>query len=78
MKDDIDNRIRFIFFFRYAKRDLFENSADAITCEDDHTQVNEEKGYRKFGGDMPANMQVTAKQIRYNGTIGFEYDLNFK
>lgn len=39
-------------------------------------QVDEEKGYRKFGGrpfvplpvrDVPANMQVTAKQIRYKG-----------
>lgn len=39
-------------------------------------QVNEEKGYREFGGrpsaqlpvrDVSANMQVTAKQIRYKG-----------
>ena len=44
-------------------------------------QVNEEKGYRKFGGrpsvqlpvrDGSANMQVTAKQIRYKGA----YDKN--
>ena len=39
-------------------------------------QVNEEESNRNFGGcspvplpvrDIPANMRVTAKQIRYNG-----------
>ena len=43
-------------------------------------QVNEEKGYRKFGGrpfaplpmrDISANMRVTAKQIRQNGNSIF-------
>lgn len=41
-------------------------------------QVDEEKGYRKFGGcpfvplsvrDMPANMRETAKQIRHNESL---------
>ena len=49
---------------RLTRKRVIENSADALS----YFPVR----------DMPANMQVTAKQIRYNGTIGFEYDLNFK
>ncbi len=44
----------------------------------DLRKVDEEKSDRKFGGcsfvqtpvrDIPANMRVTAKQIRYNGEV---------
>ncbi|MBT9647347.1 hypothetical protein GPK69_16350 [Roseburia inulinivorans] len=49
---------------RLTRKRVIENSADALS----YLPVR----------DMPANMQVTAKQIRYNGTIRFEYDLNFK
>ena len=76
---NLDNCIRGTLYVQIRNLICTVIHRDSLSAMHLPWQVNEEKGDRKFGGcpfvvpaaDILANMQVTAKQIQYNGkTVG--------